>query len=275
MRRWDTARHRGLGKGEVRRDELPTIGARNSVPRGALDGGVSRNLRLDQSGEAPSSALLSLEPAVPDERPRRPGSGRRGTSWSEPSLMASTPPRRVARPTVREGRRHPERTRGEGAPNQLGGPVGLLDPRRIGRPERARAPRGSRPRNSSAHRGGQTRRRHSRKRSRSSRLSRTLPRLPSLAAGMTPWRTRVGSVPTSGRAFGPAPWRADLVAEGEELGVPGQTAAAAELGRMRERPGEGVQGGQRLRAGHRRGAVADERAVGTEHGRGGVQQGGA
>ena len=64
----------------MRRDELPTIGARNSVPRGALDGGVSRNLRLDQYGKALSSVLLSLELEVPEERLRRPEAGPRGTS---------------------------------------------------------------------------------------------------------------------------------------------------------------------------------------------------
>ena len=74
------ARYRGLVTGKVLRYELPKIAALNFVLHGALDGGVSRNLRLDQYGKALSSALLSLELEVPEERLRRPEVRRRGTS---------------------------------------------------------------------------------------------------------------------------------------------------------------------------------------------------
>ncbi len=72
--------YRGLVKGEVLRYELPKIAALNFVLHGALDGGVSRNLRLDQYGKALSSVLLSLALEVPEERLRRPEAGPRGTS---------------------------------------------------------------------------------------------------------------------------------------------------------------------------------------------------
>ena len=74
------ARYRGLVKGEVLRYELPKIAALNFVLHGALDGGVSRSLRLDQYGKALSSALLSLELEVPEERLRRPEADDRVTS---------------------------------------------------------------------------------------------------------------------------------------------------------------------------------------------------
>ena len=74
------AHYRGLVKGEVLRYELPKIAALNFVLHGALDGGVSRNLRLDQYGKALSSVLLSLALEVPEERLRRPEAGPRGTS---------------------------------------------------------------------------------------------------------------------------------------------------------------------------------------------------
>jgi hypothetical protein len=47
--------------GEVVRYELPEIGALNFVLRGALGGGVSRTLMLDNYGKTISSALLNFE----------------------------------------------------------------------------------------------------------------------------------------------------------------------------------------------------------------------
>lgn len=55
----------GLVQGEVERFALPNIAALNFVLHGALDGGVSRSLRVDQYGKALSSLLLSLEIDLP------------------------------------------------------------------------------------------------------------------------------------------------------------------------------------------------------------------
>ena len=46
--------------GEVRRYELPNIGALNFVIEDALGGGASRSLRLDSQGKALAVALLEL-----------------------------------------------------------------------------------------------------------------------------------------------------------------------------------------------------------------------
>ena len=54
-------------KGEVRRYELPRMGALNFVLRDALDGGATRTLTLDGYGKVLSSVLLSLEVEVPEE----------------------------------------------------------------------------------------------------------------------------------------------------------------------------------------------------------------
>lgn len=51
----------GLVNGEVRRYEIPSLGALNFVMRQALGGGVTRSLQLDPHGKALSSALLDLE----------------------------------------------------------------------------------------------------------------------------------------------------------------------------------------------------------------------
>jgi hypothetical protein len=51
----------GTVKGEVVRYELPVIGALNFVLHGALGGGVSRTLRLDNYGKALSTAILDLD----------------------------------------------------------------------------------------------------------------------------------------------------------------------------------------------------------------------
>ncbi|OJU14242.1 MAG: hypothetical protein BGN86_10970 [Caulobacterales bacterium 68-7] len=50
-----------LVKGEVRRYEIPGLGALNFVLGGALGGGVTRSLALDIHGKSLSSCLLDLE----------------------------------------------------------------------------------------------------------------------------------------------------------------------------------------------------------------------
>ncbi|HSI50661.1 MAG TPA: hypothetical protein VLA61_20520 [Ideonella sp.] len=55
----------GLVRGEVRRHELPQIGALNFVLEGALGGGVTRSLALDAHGKSLSSALLALKIPAP------------------------------------------------------------------------------------------------------------------------------------------------------------------------------------------------------------------
>jgi hypothetical protein len=56
----------GRVKGTVTRFEVPGVSMLNFVATGALGGGVSRSLNLDNSGKALSSALLSFEVEVPD-----------------------------------------------------------------------------------------------------------------------------------------------------------------------------------------------------------------
>ena len=58
-------RFTGLVTGEVRRYELPAIGALNFVLHGIADGGVTRTLALDAHGKSLSSALLDIE--IPDD----------------------------------------------------------------------------------------------------------------------------------------------------------------------------------------------------------------
>lgn len=48
-------------RGEVRRHELPGLGALNFVLDGALGGGVTRSLALDPHGKSLSSSLLDME----------------------------------------------------------------------------------------------------------------------------------------------------------------------------------------------------------------------
>jgi hypothetical protein len=55
-----------LVKGEVRRYELPRMGALKFVMEGALDGGVTRSLRVDAHGKSFSSYLLAMEIEVPE-----------------------------------------------------------------------------------------------------------------------------------------------------------------------------------------------------------------
>jgi len=61
------AHFRGIVFGEVERYELPGIGALNFVLHQALDGGVTRSLRVDAHGKSLSSYLLSMDIDVPSE----------------------------------------------------------------------------------------------------------------------------------------------------------------------------------------------------------------
>jgi len=47
--------------GEVKRYEIPSLGALNFVLENALGGGVTRSLSIDTHGKSLSSALLELE----------------------------------------------------------------------------------------------------------------------------------------------------------------------------------------------------------------------
>jgi hypothetical protein len=57
----------GLIVGPVERYEVPGLAALNFVAHGALGGGVSRSLCLDNYGKALCSALLAFELEVPDD----------------------------------------------------------------------------------------------------------------------------------------------------------------------------------------------------------------
>jgi hypothetical protein len=59
--------YRAIIKGPVRRFAVDGLGALNFVAEGALGGGVSRNLGLDQYGKTLAAAVLELELDVPDE----------------------------------------------------------------------------------------------------------------------------------------------------------------------------------------------------------------
>jgi len=59
--------YKGAITGEVTRFEMVNIEAFNFVCEGALGGGVSRNLALDNYGKALSAAILGFELEVPDE----------------------------------------------------------------------------------------------------------------------------------------------------------------------------------------------------------------
>lgn len=58
--------YNGLIKGEVRRYEAPGLAALQFVAEGALGGGVSRSLCLDNYGKALCSAILAYELDVPE-----------------------------------------------------------------------------------------------------------------------------------------------------------------------------------------------------------------
>ncbi|MGE0313957.1 MAG: hypothetical protein AB7P21_20295 [Lautropia sp.] len=74
------AHYRGAIRGEVLRYEAPNLLALNFVAHGALGGGVSRSLGLDNYGKALSAAILGFVVDVPDAlAPRlRGGDGERG-----------------------------------------------------------------------------------------------------------------------------------------------------------------------------------------------------
>ena len=55
-----------ITKGEIRRYEVPGIGALNFVLEGALGGGRSRNLAFEESGKALSSLVLTMDVEVPN-----------------------------------------------------------------------------------------------------------------------------------------------------------------------------------------------------------------
>jgi hypothetical protein len=64
----------GTVKGPVERYAVDGIAALNFVAQGALGGGVSRSLCLDNYGKALSAAVLGFEIEVPDAlRPRLRG----------------------------------------------------------------------------------------------------------------------------------------------------------------------------------------------------------
>ena len=58
--------YKGAIKGEVIRYEVDNLDAMNFVCHGALGGGVSRSLCLDNYGKALSAAVLGFEIDVPD-----------------------------------------------------------------------------------------------------------------------------------------------------------------------------------------------------------------
>lgn len=58
--------YRGAIKGDVRRYEVDGLGALQFVAEGALGGGVSRSLCLDNYGKALCSAILAYPVEVPD-----------------------------------------------------------------------------------------------------------------------------------------------------------------------------------------------------------------
>lgn len=58
--------YRGAIKGEVLRYEVDALDALNFVAHGALGGGVSRSLCLDNYGKALSAAILGFEVEVPE-----------------------------------------------------------------------------------------------------------------------------------------------------------------------------------------------------------------
>ena len=57
----------GALTGEVERFEVARLGVLNFVLHGALGGGVSRSLCLDNYGKALGAAILSFEVEVPDD----------------------------------------------------------------------------------------------------------------------------------------------------------------------------------------------------------------
>ncbi|MSO69041.1 MAG: hypothetical protein EXQ98_01975 [Alphaproteobacteria bacterium] len=60
------AHFKGVINGAVERYEVPRLGVLNFVAHGALGGGVSRSLCLDNYGKALGAAMLSVEIEIPD-----------------------------------------------------------------------------------------------------------------------------------------------------------------------------------------------------------------
>jgi hypothetical protein len=60
------ARYQGLVTGPIRRYAVDPLGVLNFVCEGALGGGVSRNLCLDNYGKTLASAALDLKIEIPD-----------------------------------------------------------------------------------------------------------------------------------------------------------------------------------------------------------------
>jgi hypothetical protein len=56
----------GVVRGEVERYAVDSLGALNFVAHGALGGGVSRSLSLDNYGKALAAAVLGFEIEIPD-----------------------------------------------------------------------------------------------------------------------------------------------------------------------------------------------------------------
>lgn len=59
--------YRGAIKGNVTRYEVDNLAALNFVAEGALGGGVSRSLSLDNYGKALSAAILGFEIEIPEQ----------------------------------------------------------------------------------------------------------------------------------------------------------------------------------------------------------------
>ena len=60
-----------ITKGDIRRYEIPRIGALNFVLEEALGGGRSRTLAFDESGKALSSLILTMDIEVPNTYVKR------------------------------------------------------------------------------------------------------------------------------------------------------------------------------------------------------------
>jgi hypothetical protein len=60
------ARYQGLITGEIRRYPVDRLGVLNFVCEGALGGGVSRNLCLDNYGKTLAAAVLDVSLDIPD-----------------------------------------------------------------------------------------------------------------------------------------------------------------------------------------------------------------
>lgn len=61
------AAYDGVPQGEIRRYEVPSIGALNFDFQGVLGGGRSRTLAFEESGKALSARILDVEIEVPDD----------------------------------------------------------------------------------------------------------------------------------------------------------------------------------------------------------------